>query len=153
MRTVLAWGDGVGVWDELGHGIGAFATSPGFAGAAAVIAAYIASRQVRLTRDADERERRDQRTIDQALQRDRHRDQLWARFTWVVEQADTLKFSTRIEMLEAIHEAAHRVNDTSLERLLDLQLDAIAEHIADDLPPDPAETSDGSTGEDAGGGQ
>jgi hypothetical protein len=121
-RELLAWHSspawldtalhGVG---QFLHGLGNFASSAGFGGAAAVTAALIAARQVGKTRKVEA---------------------LWARFQWVIEQiggqaaaapggaapkaADkyTLTSNQATVMLDGIKERCRRV-DAHLEDLID----------------------------------
>jgi hypothetical protein len=64
-RELLAWHSSHASLDTALHGLGTFATSAGFGGAAAVTAALIAARQVGKTRKVEA---------------------LWARFQWVIDQ-------------------------------------------------------------------
>jgi hypothetical protein len=73
IATGLAWESGNWVWNQFGHGLGQFLISPGLAGGAAVMAAYLAARQVQATREQD-------RTTKQL-------EGLWKRFEWVVDRS------------------------------------------------------------------
>ncbi|GAA1890497.1 hypothetical protein [Williamsia serinedens] len=137
MRTVLAWGDNVGFWDQFGHGLGAFVTSPGVAGLAAVAAAVVAAWQVALTRNKDERARQQQRkdeesarAVDAAAQR---QSQLWERFTWVINQAATQNIDTVVALLEVVEQVARAENDAALIQLIEQQRDAFTVELANKL--------------------
>lgn len=111
VATVLAWQSSSWLWNDLGHSLGAFLTSAGFGGVAALCAAGIAARQVYRTRQQDLR-------VSRKAEADRHSDQLWTRFEWVVSNRDELGPLTVVEMLLALETDARAHPDQSLEQVL-----------------------------------
>jgi hypothetical protein len=67
VTTVLAWQTHVEWWNTLGHSLGAFATSPGLGGVAAVIAAVIAWLAVRRTSKTEGRRHRREERLEAAI--------------------------------------------------------------------------------------
>ncbi|EHB48812.1 hypothetical protein MycrhDRAFT_5653 [Mycolicibacterium rhodesiae JS60] len=109
--TVLAWQSTNWLWNDIGHSLGAFLTSSGFGGVAAVTAAGIAAWQVYRTRNQD-------LAVTRKEEADRHSDQLWTRFEWVVSNREELGPLTVVEMLLALESDARNHPDQSLEQVL-----------------------------------
>jgi hypothetical protein len=110
--TVLAWESGNWAWNQFGHGLGQFLVSPGLAGAAAVLAAYLAARQVQKTREHD-------RATTQL-------ESLWKRFEWVVDrsipksrgEAAVLSARRTMTILASIRVSARRLGDIHLHDMI-----------------------------------
>lgn len=101
MRTVtLAWESSTWWWNDLGHGMGAFLTSAGFAGLTAVAAASIAAYQVSKTRSETRAAAR--------------RDQLWQRFEWIAANRPDLGAATTAQMLVGLEAVAKSEEDANL---------------------------------------
>jgi hypothetical protein len=133
--TVVAWQwHGCVSWlSATLHGLGAFATSAGFGGLAALGAAVIAADQVRKTRnrdnikhtelrDADNKRYEDDRKIEET---NRKREALWDRFEWVIDQTRADSGGTRTlgltevnVMPEAMETRCAGVDDEHLELLI-----------------------------------
>jgi hypothetical protein len=109
---VLAWESGNWAWNQFGHGMGQFLVSPGLAGAAAVLAAYLAARQVQKTREHDR--------VTKQL------ESLWKRFEWVVDRSipkskgDAAVLSARRStlILESIRDSAGMLGDGHLHDMI-----------------------------------
>jgi hypothetical protein len=114
--TGLAWESGNWVWNQFGHGFGQFLISPGLAGAAAVLAAYLAARQVQKTREHD--------VVAQQL------ESLWKRFEWVVDrstpkgkgEAAVLSARRSTTILESIRDLARTLGDDHLHEMVETYL-------------------------------
>jgi hypothetical protein len=109
---VLAWESGNWVWYQFGHVMGQFLVSPGLAGAAAVVAAFLAERQVQKTREHD-------RATNQL-------ESLWKRFEWVVDrsipkskgEAAVLSARRSTTILESIRDSARTLGDDHLHDMV-----------------------------------
>lgn len=108
-------------WNDLLHGLGAFATSPGFAGAAAVAAASIAALQVRSTRNTERQNKR--------------RDEVWERFCWYHENYESLPPSMRSNLLRSIRKAAEDCGDVYLWEIFTDERSKTVQQVGDLLPP------------------
>jgi hypothetical protein len=110
--TVLAWESGNWALNQFGHGIGQFLVSPGLAGGAAVVAAYLAARQVQKTREQD-------RATKQL-------EGLWKRFEWVVDRSTpksigggaVLGVRRTMTFLASIRVSARRLGDDHLHDMI-----------------------------------
>lgn len=102
--TVLAWESSSWWWNDAAHAAGAFVTSPGIAGLAALAAALIAARQVYLTRQNDH-------LVSAKQEKDRHTDRLWTRFQWIAEHQHELGPMTFYRMIKAVEVEAEDADD------------------------------------------
>jgi hypothetical protein len=120
--TTLAWHWGYPWFNDFAHGFGAFLTSSGLAGLAAVGAASIAAWQVSKTRRQDKQNRVDDREADEKA---RQIDALWTRFAWVVDQlkppekgGSAFLASQAAPMLDTIQVAAGELGETQLSGMI-----------------------------------
>jgi phosphate/sulfate permease len=110
--TVLAWESGNWAWNQFGHAVGQFLISPGLAGAAAVLAAYLAARQVQKTREQDGATKQ--------------LESLWTRFEWVVDRSipkskggvAVLSVRRTMTILASIRVSARRLGDDHLHDMI-----------------------------------
>ncbi len=117
VAQVLAWQSSTWLINDALHSLGAFITSSGAAGIAAVTAAVIAARQVQRTRANDIA--------------DRKREDLWQRFEWVVDNSTTtssdrkpaLTAARAVAMLVTLRNAAKPLGDDALVTLIQDVLD------------------------------
>jgi hypothetical protein len=111
VETVLAWQSATWQVNDSLHALGAFVTSSGAAGFAALGAATIAAIQVKRTRDADITVRN---KLQEAEEKQRQLEAVWDRFQWVVEHAiegengrpPLYKPATAIDLLGQLRDAA-----------------------------------------------
>lgn len=109
--TVVAWESDCWLVNDLGHSVGAFLTSSGAAGVAAVLAAFVAAKQVYRNRVEDKRANRKQED-------DRHSERLWTRFAWIAANRADLGPVATAQMLTALDNSAKDHPDQSLQQLL-----------------------------------
>lgn len=127
MTQVLAWHSTCWLIQDGIHSLGAFVTSPGAAGTAAVVAAVIAAKEVQRTRAADNA--------------DRQREDLWERFEWVVDRSTSTKAGKKpvltaaraVAMLVPLRDAAEPLGDSALVALIQGFLDHVVASIAREL--------------------
>jgi phosphate/sulfate permease len=110
--TGLAWESGHWAWNQFGHAMAQFFVSPGLAGAAAVLAAYLAARQVQKTREQDK--------VTKQL------ESLWKRFEWLVDRSTpksngggaVLGVRRPMTILASIRVSARRLGDDHLHDMI-----------------------------------
>lgn len=116
--TVLAWQwHGCLSWLSTSlHALGAFMTSAGFGGLAALGAAVVAADQVRKTRSND----------NERHERDWKREALWERFEWTMDQTRagsdgkrTLSLGNIQVMLKGMLTRVDELNDAHLKQLIE----------------------------------
>lgn len=105
--VVVAWEAHNWFLNDASHALGAFLTSSGFAGTAALVAAIIAAKQVSGTR-------RDDRAAAAAVNDAKRRDQLWQRFEWLSTNRTDLGATSTARMLLALEREAGAANDPNL---------------------------------------
>ena len=109
--VLVAWEAHNWFIDDAGHALGAFLTSSGFAGTAALIAAIIAAKQVSGTR-------KDDRAAAAAVNDAKRRDQLWQRFEWISTNRTDLGAASATRMLLALEREARNENDPNLVNIV-----------------------------------
>jgi hypothetical protein len=112
MSATLAWeaGSNPVLW-EIGHGIGAFLTSPGLAALAALAVGWVTTVEVRSTRRTDITKHRESLEADRVHRR---REQLWTRYIWVAEHPGSVSADVLAEVVKSIRAEAEELDDASL---------------------------------------
>ncbi|WP_336794205.1 hypothetical protein [Gordonia malaquae] len=109
--TVLAWESNSRALWEIGHGLGAFITSPGFAALAALVVGILTAVQVSRNRTADTQKHQEILEADRVYRR---REQLWSRYIWTAEHPSAVSADVLAEIVKNIRTEAAELDDASL---------------------------------------